>query len=59
MTLQEIESAFNEPGFSIMDCCFATGLHPNTLYRIKNGKSERLNRLTKDAVVKYLKSKAK
>lgn len=55
MTLEEMQSALNEPGFSIMKCCRSTGLHPNTLYRIKNGKAERPNPLTAEALEKYIK----
>jgi len=55
MTLQEIETAVNRPGFSVMKCCRETGLHPNTVYRIKNGKADRPNPLTMEALAKYLK----
>lgn len=50
-----IESAVNTEGFSVVDCVRQTGLHPNTIYRIKQGKAKKLNPLTKEALVKYLK----
>jgi len=55
MTLEEIETALNQPGFSIMKCCRSTGLHPNTLYRIKNGKAEKPHPFTFEALEKYIK----
>ena len=55
MTLEKARAALNEPGFNIMDCCRKTGLHPNTVYRIKNGKAERPNYLTMLALEQYLK----
>ena len=55
MTLEEMALAMNKTGFSIMDCAKATSLHPNTLYRIKQGKASQPNPLTMQALEKYLK----
>lgn len=59
MTLQEIESAVNQEGFSVVDCVRQTGLHPNTIYRIKQKRAQKLNPLTQEAIEKYLKKQAK
>ena len=59
MELQEIQQAINTEGFSVMDCVKKTGLHPQTIYRIKQGKAQKLNPLTQDALTKYLKKRAK
>lgn len=55
MTLEEIIEAMNRGSFSIMGCARMTGLHPNTLYRIKQGKAANPNPLTLQALEKYLK----
>jgi len=59
MELQEIQEFINTDGFSVMDCVKKTGLHPQTIYRIKQGKAKKLNPLTQDALTKYLKKRAK
>jgi len=59
MELQEIQEFINTDGFSVMDCVKKTGLHPQTIYRIKQGKAQKLNPLTQDALTKYLKKRAK
>jgi predicted transcriptional regulator len=58
MELQEIQQAVNESGFSVMDCVRKTGLHPQTIYRIKQGKAKKLNPLTQNALTKYFKKVA-
>lgn len=55
MTLDEMIKAMNHSSFSIMGCARTTGLHPNTLYRIKQGKAANPNPLTMQALEKYLK----
>lgn len=55
MTLSDIERALNEPTFSVTKCSRDTGLHINTLYRIKQGKATKPNPLTLEALEKYLK----
>ena len=59
MELQKIQQSINTEGFSVMDCVKKTGLHPQTIYRIKQGKAQKLNPLTQDALTKYLKKRAK
>lgn len=59
MELQQIQEAVNADGFNVMDCVRKTGLHPQTIYRIKQGRAQKLNPLTKDAIVKYLNKQAK
>ena len=59
MELQEIQEFINTDGFSVMDCVKKTGLHPQTIYRIKQGKAKKLNPLTQYALTKYLKKRAK
>ena len=54
MTLQDFEKALNQPGFSVMKCARETGLHINTLYRIKQGKATKPNPLTLEALEKYI-----
>jgi len=59
MELQEIQQAVNSEGFNVMDCVRKTGLHPQTIYRIKQGRAQKLNPLTHEAIVKYLTKQAK
>ena len=59
MELKEIQEAVNEPEFSVVDCVRKTGLHPNTIYRIKQGRAKKLNPLTQDALTKYIRKQAK
>lgn len=54
MKIEEIRAALNEPGFSVMDCCRSTGLHINSVYKIRKGKTSNPNPLTKQAIEKYL-----
>ena len=55
MTLDQMQEAMNVKAFSVMDCARSTGLHPNTIYRIKQGKAKTVNHLTAEALKKYLK----
>lgn len=59
MKLQDIQDAVNKEGFSVMDCVIKTGLHPQTIYRIKQGRSKKLNPLTQEALTKYIQKQAK
>lgn len=59
MELQKIQELVQRKGFNVMDCAFKTGLHPQTIYRIKQGRAQKLNPLTKEALTKYFKKQAK
>jgi len=59
MELQQIQEHVRMEGFNVMDCAFKTGLHPQTIYRIKQGRAQKLNPLTKEALTKYFQKQAK
>lgn len=59
MKYEDIQKALTAPGFSVMDCCRKTGIHMNSVYNIRTGRTKKPNPLTVEALEKYLNKQAK